>query len=101
MAWLSAEEALARLQVQPQTLYAYVSRGRIQTKSDPAHPRRSLYLAQDVLRLADRPRGGRRPEAVAAEAIAWGEPVLPSAVSTVLEGRLYYRGRDAVALSES
>ena len=101
MAWLSAAEALTRLQVQPQTLYAYVSRGRIQTKPDPAYPRRSLYLAQDVLRLADRPRGGRRPEAVAAEAMAWGEPVLPSAVSTVREGRLYYRGRDAGALADT
>ena len=27
--WLTAEEALSRLRVRPQTLYAYVSRGRL------------------------------------------------------------------------
>ncbi|RYF97040.1 MAG: citrate synthase, partial [Caulobacteraceae bacterium] len=31
----------------------------------------------------------------------WGDPVLPSAISTVSNGRLYYRGRDAVVLSRT
>src|SRR5690606_14273911 len=38
---------------------------------------------------------------VAAGAIAWGEPVLASAITTVAGGRLFYRGRDAVALAET
>jgi len=101
MSWLSAEEALGRLGTKPQTLYANVSRGRIRAKPDPADPRRSLYHTADVTRLAERHAGRRKSEAVAAEAIQWGDPVLPSAVSTIADGRLYYRGRDAAALSTS
>ena len=97
--WITAAEALERLKVRPQTLYAYVSRGRVQARSDPAHPQRSLYSEADIARLAQKRRVGRRPEDVAASAIAWGEPVLASAISTVREGRLLYRGRDAVELS--
>ena len=57
MAWLSAQEALGRLGTKPQTLYANVSRGRIKAKPDPADPRRSLYHAADVERLAKRHQG--------------------------------------------
>ena len=92
---------MARLGVRPQTLYAYVSRGRIEARSDPADARRSLYSSADIERLARRRSGGRKAEAVAHEAIAWGEPVLESAVSTVSAGRLIYRGRDAVELATS
>jgi citrate synthase len=99
--WLRAEEALDRLGVKPQTLYASVSRGRIKAKPDPADPRRSLYSSDDVDRLARRGAGRPRLEAVAAEAISWGDPMLVSAISTVEAGRLYYRGVDAVALSRS
>ena len=38
---------------------------------------------------------------MAAAAIGWGDPVLASGVSTIEKGRLWYRGRNAVALSES
>jgi len=99
--WIGAEEACARLKVRSQTLYAYASRGRIGARPDPADPRRSLYRAADVAGLAERKSRGRKAAAVAAGAIAWGEPVLDSAITTVVEGRLYYRGRDAVALAET
>jgi citrate synthase len=98
--WLPTAEALELMQVRPQTLYASVSRGRIRAKPDAADPRRSLYHRDDVQRIAARARGRRSSEAVASEAIQWGEPVLASAVSTVAEGRLLYRGHDACALSE-
>jgi citrate synthase len=101
MKWLTAEQALKFLGVRAQTLYANVSRGRIRAKPDPADSRRSLYNGSDVARLAER-RAGRRPtETVAAQAIGWGDPVLTSEISTVANGRLWYRGRDAVALAES
>jgi len=101
MAWMTGAQALAVLGVQPQTLYANVSRGRICAKPDPKDSRRSLYNSEDVKRLAAR-RAGRRPAAsVAAAAIGWGDPVLASDISTTAEGRLWYRGRDAVALSDS
>lgn len=99
--WLSAEEALRRLGVKPQTLYASVSRGRIAARPDPHDPRRSLYRGEDVDRLASRPRGRPTSSAVAAATITWGEPILPTAVSAIAEGRLYYRGLDAIELSRT
>lgn len=99
--WLVSAEALALLGVRPQTLYASVSRGRIRTKADAADPRRKLYNRDDVVRLADRRSGRRKSQVVAEETIAWGEPVLSSAITTVARGRLWYRGQDAVAWAAS
>jgi citrate synthase len=99
--WLHAEEALKRLGSKPQSLYASVSRGRIRARPDPADSRRSLYNAEDVDRLAARARGRRSSASVAAQAISWGEPVLPSAISTIIGGRLIYRGHDAAELAQT
>lgn len=99
--WLTAEQAMERLGIRPQTLYAYVSRGRIETRPDPADPRRSRYRLADIGQLAERKRRGRKASDVAAGAISWGEPVLDSAITTVSHGRLFYRGRGAVELAES
>lgn len=101
MSWISAEAALALLGTKPQTLYANVSRGRIKAKPDPNEPRRSLYLRDDVERLAARQQGRRPARAVAAETIAWGEPLLATAISTVTQGRLLYRGVDVAVLAET
>lgn len=100
MSWLTSEQALALLGTKSQTLYANVSRGRIRAKPDPADSRRSLYHGEDVERLASRQAGRRKAEAVAAQTIRWGDPVLPSAISTVIDGRLFYRGSDAAVLAE-
>jgi citrate synthase len=97
--WIDAEQAMATLGVRAQTLYAYVSRGRVAAAAHPDDPRRSLYRASDIAALAARKARGRRAADVAAEAIAWGEPVLPSAITTVIGGRLFYRGQDAVDLA--
>ena len=97
--WLTASEALALLGTQPQTLYANVSRGRIKARPDPADSRRSLYRGEDVRRLAQRAAGRRKQEAVAAEAMHWGEPVLPTSISSIAHGRLIYRGRDVTDLA--
>jgi len=97
--WLTAEEAMAQLGIRSQTLYAYVSRGRIEARPDPDDPRRSRYRLADVGGLAERKRRGRKAAQVAAGAIAWGEPVLDSAITTIAHGRLFYRGRDAVELA--
>jgi citrate synthase len=99
--WIAAEEARERLGVRPQTLYAYVSRGRVQVRADPRDPRRNLYRAADIAALTERKSRSRKPAEVAAGAIAWGEPVLASAITTVSGGKLFYRGRDAVELAES
>jgi citrate synthase len=89
------------LGVRPQTLYAYVSRDRLEARPNAEDPRRSLYRADDVARLRSRKTRGRKAAAVAEDAIAWGEPVLASAITTVAGGRLYYRGRDAIELARA
>lgn len=99
MSWISADEALALLGTKPQTLYANVSRGRISARPDPEDPRRSQYRHEDVERLAARQRGRRAAKTVAAESIAWGEPVLPTALSTVEGGQLFYRTANAAELA--
>ncbi|HEX4197039.1 MAG TPA: citrate synthase [Caulobacteraceae bacterium] len=99
--WLTAAEAQSRLKIRAQTLYAYASRGRVEAKPDADDPRRSLYRATDVARLEERKARGRKAATVAEDAIAWGEPVMASSITTIFEGRLYYRGRDAVVLAET
>jgi len=101
MSWISADQALSLLSTKPQTLYANVSRGRIAARPDPDDPRRSLYRQDDVERLAARQKGRRPATMVAAESIAWGEPVLETAISTVANGHFYIRGQDVVALAKS
>ncbi|MHB8529175.1 MAG: citrate/2-methylcitrate synthase [Caulobacteraceae bacterium] len=97
--WMTAAEAMERLGIRPQSLYAYVSRGLVTAEPNPLEPRTSRYRASDVAALAGRKARGRRRSEVAAGAIAWGDPVLSSAITTIADGRLYYRGRDAVSLS--
>lgn len=97
--WLTREEALELLKVRAQTLYAYVSRGRIGMRPDEADSRRSLYRADDIAALATRRARGRSPQAIAESAIAWGEPAIATSISAILHGGLFYRGQDAVALS--
>ena len=70
-------------------------------ETDPKDSRRSLYHSQDVRRLACHHTGRRSAAAVAAGAIGWGDPVLASGVSTVAHERLWYRGQDAVTLSNT
>ena len=101
MAWLTAAEALSVLRVRPQTLYANVSRRRIRARPDPKDPRRSLYHEADVRRLARSRSGTRKVERVAAGTIEWGAPILSSGISTVADGRLWYRGREAVTLART
>lgn len=98
--WIPVEDALGRLGVQRQTLYAYVSRGLVRARPDEDDPRRSLYADSDLARLTGRRRGARRRAEVAASAIAWGEPVLESAISTVRDGRLIFRGRPVEELAK-
>ena len=101
MSWISADQALSVLGTKPQTLYANVSRGRIAARPDPDDPRRSLYRQDDVERLAARQKGRRPATKVAAESIAWGEPVLETAISTVANGHFYIRGQDVAALAKT
>ncbi len=99
--WIDRTEALARLSIKPQTLYAYVSRGRIEVRPHPSDPRTSQYRAADVEALAQKKARGRKPRVIASSSLSWGEPSIETAISTVDRGRLIYGGLDAVALSQT
>ena len=58
VAGLTAAEAAAILGVEPATLYAYVSRGLLESRPGPDH-RSRMYRRQDVERLAQNKRAGR------------------------------------------
>lgn len=94
-------EACRLLEVQPQTVYAYVSRGKLEVMPDPADSRRSLYRAEDVAALARRKQAGRKHETLAANTLFGAQPSIPTALSSFLRGHLYYRGQDAVGLARS
>ncbi|MDN0085442.1 citrate synthase family protein [Crenobacter sp. SG2305] len=98
--YLSAAEAAERLGVSRQTLYAYVSRGLLRAH-DADDPRERRYRRDEVERLATQRARGRKPKEVAKAALDWGAPVLESAITLILGGRLYYRGEDATRLAES
>ena len=96
--YLSAVEAARRLGVSRQTLYAYVSRGLLRAH-ETGDPRQRRYEQAAVARLATERGRGRRPKDVAKATLDWGLPVLESGIALIQDGRLYFRGRDALALA--
>jgi len=101
MSWLERDAALHKLSVKAQTLYAYVSRGQVTARTHPNDPRASLYSEADIDRLVKRRRRGRSRSEIASAAIAWGDPVMETAITTVRNGRLVYRGQDAIQFAET
>lgn len=97
--WLPLDEACRQLGVKPQTLYAYVSRGKVEVTPDPADTRRSLYRAEDLAGLTKRKAAGRKREAVAASAMFGSAPSVPTALCAFVRGRPHYRDRDAIELA--
>lgn len=95
-AWISAAEAATELNVSRATLYAYVSRGLVESRGQTGS-RKRLYAAADIRRLRSAGDGGGQPERV----LDFGTPLLDSAITLIDGGRLYYRGRDALALAAS
>jgi len=96
----TAEEAAAALGVSVGTLYAYVSRGLLRSEPVPG-TRRHSYSAADVQRLKDRKEARRDPSKAAGRSLHFGGlPVLPSSLTLIRDGKLFYRGRDAVAWAE-
>jgi citrate synthase len=94
---LTARQAADRLGIKLDTLYAYVSRGRIRSVTVPGS-RERRYRAEDIEALVD-PRSrdslARQPEG------ATLMPVIGSSICLIENGKFYYRGRDAVGLSET
>jgi len=88
------------LGVNLKTLYAYVSRGLIRSEAVGGRRRNRRYRAEDVRKLKERKEQRRDPARTTESALDWGTPVMESTITLIAEGRMYYRGRDAVALSE-
>ena len=98
--FLSAREAAELLGVKLPTVYAYTSRGLIQ--SVPGGKGRSRrYRRRDLERLCARrdARAGHGP--VAAAALRQGEPVMDSSITMIsIEQGPIYRGRPALELAD-
>jgi citrate synthase len=97
--YLTAREAAKQLGVSLPTLYAYVSRGLIRSEAGGDVRRQRRYYAEDVQRLRDRKEQRRDPARATAQALHWGTPLLESGLTFITDGKLYYRGYDAVALA--
>lgn len=95
---LSAPQAADILGVSISTLYAYVSRGLLRSLPDGASKRRR-YDADEVRLLARRRADAKRAGGVAERSLDWGVPVLESRITQIADGRLYYRGIDALTLA--
>ena len=87
---LPSEEAARRLGVKVTTLYAYVSRGLLESHPEPGG-RRSLFDLADLDRLAVRQRGGKQVESRLA--------TITTGVTQLRPGGPYYRGRAATELA--
>ncbi len=93
---LTARQAADRLGVKLDTLYAYVSRGRLGSVMVPG-TRERRYREEDVEALLDARSGARPSRNPDPEALM---PVLGSSICLIEDGHLYYRGQDAVRLAE-
>ncbi|MGW0576458.1 citrate synthase [Streptomyces sp. NPDC002920] len=90
---LTTQEAAELLGVKPETVYAYVSRGRLSSRR--AHGGRgSTFAAEEVEVLARRNRrqGGGSPGTGA-------DPAVRTRLTLIDENRYYYRGVDATELA--
>ncbi|MBL8261286.1 MAG: citrate synthase family protein [Xanthomonadaceae bacterium] len=92
---LTARETCKLLGISQATLYAYVSRGLIESRPGPDH-RTRLYARLDVERLAQRKQVGRSAAAAAAHSLDRGLPVLETRISLIRPDGPYYRGRSAI-----
>lgn len=98
---MTAAAAVRALGVSRPTLYAYVSRGFLRSASKPGTTRERCYSREDVERLRRRGEERRDPKSVATHALDHGKPILESSITLIDNGRLFYRGYDAVELART
>lgn len=98
--YVTRAEAIALLDIKPATLYTYVSRGLIRRVNAPGR-KLSFYLREDLDRLRTR-SGARTSDAVlAAGAIRYGEPVVPTSITEITPEGPRYRSRNAIDLAQA
>ena len=94
---LTARQAADRLGVKLDTLYAYVSRGRLRSAGMPGS-RERRYRLEDVEALLAMRAGERLERPTDSEALM---PVIGSSICLIENGRFYYRGQDAIRLADT
>jgi citrate synthase len=98
--YLSAKEAMQLLEIRQQTLYAYVSRGWVRSITQVGR-KSHLYLREDVEKMRARSQARSGHGVVAASAMNWGEPIIPTSITEITPEGPRYRGRLAVQLARS
>ena len=101
MELLDAQEAAEFLGVSLSTLYAYVSRGKLESVQDPENARRRCYRKSDLDRLKRRSDATHGHGAAAASALDWGAPILETSISRIRPVGPTYRGRSLRDLLDS
>jgi citrate synthase len=94
---LTTQQVADRLGVRAETVYAYVSRGLLHSERSGSG-RGSTFDREEVDALLDR---GRRSRPELAAARTWRGPVVDTDLTLVEQGRLFFRGVDAVELAGS
>jgi citrate synthase len=97
--WLSSRDAAALLDVKLATLYAYTSRGLIESVPGP-NGRGRRYARASIERLKARHDARSGHGAVAAGALRFGEPLLETSISDIRSDGPWYRGHSALELCE-
>lgn len=87
--YLSTAEVARRLGVKPETVYAYVSRGLLTSMPRRDGRRGSLFVEDEVARMAERGPHRRRP----------GATDIRTELTELTDDGLYYRGRDVAELA--
>ena len=95
--WITADDAQVLLGVKIQTLQSYVDRGLIERREDPEDFRHTQYSLQDINHLLRRKAVGAKTDVPSDHS---ADPVVSTGITTILDGRPWYRGRDAVAWSD-
>src|SRR5215472_4871281 len=98
--FMTARQAASALGISPATLYSYVSRGMLRSERVPGDPRIRHYREEDVRRIVERKEFRKNPAKAAAGGLHWGSPVLESSLTLINQGRLFYRGNDAIELAQ-
>ncbi|MBS2033685.1 citrate synthase family protein [bacterium] len=93
---MTSEQAAQALGVSKTTLYAYVSRGMLESVEGPDRSKRYRWEEVERLRLRK-----QRPLEAAENALYGGLPALESRISTIEPDRLSYRGHEVVQLSRT
>src|SRR5690606_39739551 len=96
--FIPAPRACELLGISPATLYAYVSRGLVQSRPGPDH-RSRVYRRSDSDKLLQRKRAGRGAARGAAQSLDRGLPGMETRIAQIRPDGPWYRGRPAVALA--